>query len=141
MTRFHSWESYAFQWVKAECEMIQVQPGVYFHPNSPSYGQFWMRKMISFDKVRITNAKYKSDNHFVLQSMHKYQPRIHFLEVYQFRMTHLDVIIIFNFKVSKEIENIQQVINQPIDLSQPGTTSFTFCQTEFIAVTWECDKI
>ena len=135
MTSSHSWESYAFQWVIAGCETIQGQPGVYFHPNSPSYGQFWMRKMISFDKVRITNAKYKYDNHFVLQSMHKYQPRIHFLEVNQFQMMHLDIIIKFYFRVSKEIENIQQVINHPIDFSQPGITSFTFRQTEFIAVT------
>ena len=91
--------------------------------------------MIPFDKVRITNAKYKPENHFVLQSMHKYQPRIHFLEVNQLTTTHRDVIIIFYFKVSKEIENIQQVINQPIDLSQPGITSFIFHQIEFIAVT------
>ena len=88
MTSSHFWESNAFQWVMAECETILVQPRVYFHRNSPSYGQFWMRNMISFDKLRITNAKFKSENHFVLQSMHKYQPRIHFLEVNQLQMTH-----------------------------------------------------
>ncbi|XP_070539978.1 uncharacterized protein [Ptychodera flava] len=46
------------------------------HPDSPAFGEFWMRTKISFAKVKITNNKDNLGTHTVLHSMHKYTPVI-----------------------------------------------------------------
>ncbi|XP_055039875.2 T-box brain protein 1 [Misgurnus anguillicaudatus] len=57
---------------------------VYIHPDSPNTGAHWMRQEISFGKLKLTNNKGASSNStqmIVLQSLHKYQPRIHVIEI------------------------------------------------------------
>ncbi|XP_017333173.1 T-box brain protein 1 [Ictalurus punctatus] len=57
---------------------------VYMHPDSPNTGAHWMRQEISFGKLKLTNNKGASNNSgqmVVLQSLHKYQPRVHLVEV------------------------------------------------------------
>ncbi|XP_062869502.1 T-box brain protein 1 [Trichomycterus rosablanca] len=57
---------------------------VYMHPDSPNTGAHWMRQEISFGKLKLTNNKGASNNNgqmVVLQSLHKYQPRVHLVEV------------------------------------------------------------
>ncbi|XP_069041782.1 T-box transcription factor TBX21 isoform X2 [Lepisosteus oculatus] len=81
----HHWRYQGGKWVqcgKAEGNM----PGnrMYMHPDSPNSGAHWMRQEISFGKLKLTNNKGSSNNvaqMIVLQSLHKYQPRLHVVEV------------------------------------------------------------
>ncbi|KAJ3592243.1 hypothetical protein NHX12_007371 [Muraenolepis orangiensis] len=85
---------------------------VYMHPDSPNTGAHWMRQEISFGKLKLTNNKGASNNTgqmVVLQSLHKYQPRLHVVEVNE---------------------------DGTEDSSRPGSVqTFTFTETQFIAVT------
>uniref|UniRef100_A0AAY4CYQ0 T-box domain-containing protein n=1 Tax=Denticeps clupeoides TaxID=299321 RepID=A0AAY4CYQ0_9TELE len=81
----HHWRYQGGKWVqcgKAEGNM----PGnrTYMHPDSPNTGAHWMRQELSFSKLKLTNNKGSSNNvaqMIVLQSLHKYQPRLHIAEV------------------------------------------------------------
>ncbi|PNJ66438.1 T-box transcription factor TBX21 isoform X2 [Pongo pygmaeus] len=81
----HHWRYQSGKWVqcgKAEGSM----PGnrLYVHPDSPNTGAHWMRQEVSFGKLKLTNNKGASNNvtqMIVLQSLHKYQPRLHIVEV------------------------------------------------------------
>uniref|UniRef100_A0A6I8P8V1 T-box domain-containing protein n=1 Tax=Ornithorhynchus anatinus TaxID=9258 RepID=A0A6I8P8V1_ORNAN len=53
-------------------------PGrVHFHPDSPAKGAQWMRQIVSFDKLKLTNNVLDDNGHIILNSMHRYQPRFH----------------------------------------------------------------
>ncbi|KAM6115111.1 T-box transcription factor TBX10 [Pterocles gutturalis] len=53
-------------------------PGrVHFHPDSPAKGEQWMRQIVSFDKLKLTNNLLDDNGHIILNSMHRYQPRFH----------------------------------------------------------------
>ncbi|KAM4715624.1 LOW QUALITY PROTEIN: T-box transcription factor TBX21 [Anableps anableps] len=81
----HHWRYQGGKWVqcgKAESNM----PGnrMYMHPDSPNSGAHWMRQEVSFSKLKLTNNKGSTNNvaqMIVLQSLHKYQPRLHIVEV------------------------------------------------------------
>nr|XP_020460476.1 T-box transcription factor TBX21 [Monopterus albus] len=81
----HHWRYQGGKWVqcgKAEGNM----PGnrMYMHPDSPNTGTHWMRQEVSFSKLKLTNNKGSTNNvtqMIVLQSLHKYQPRLHIVEV------------------------------------------------------------
>ncbi|XP_061665919.1 T-box transcription factor TBX21 [Syngnathoides biaculeatus] len=80
----HHWRYQGGKWVqcgKAEGNM----PGnrMYVHPDSPNTGAHWMRQEVSFSKLKLTNNKGGTNNvaqMIVLQSLHKYQPRLHVVE-------------------------------------------------------------
>ena len=39
-------------------------PGrVYIHPDSPALGEEWMRQVVSFDKVKLTNNELDQQGH------------------------------------------------------------------------------
>uniref|UniRef100_A0A3Q4GWZ4 Eomesodermin homolog b n=1 Tax=Neolamprologus brichardi TaxID=32507 RepID=A0A3Q4GWZ4_NEOBR len=85
---------------------------IYIHPESPNTGAHWMRQEISFSKLKLTNNKGTSHNTsqmIVLQSLHKYQPRLHIVEV-----------------TEDGVEDLN---------SDLKTQCFTFPETQFIAVT------
>ncbi|KAM6910694.1 eomesodermin homolog b [Xenentodon cancila] len=85
---------------------------VYIHPESPNTGAHWMRQEISFSKLKLTNNKgtsHSTSQMIVLQSLHKYQPRLHIVEV-----------------TDDGIEDIN---------SDVKSQCFTFPETQFIAVT------
>ena len=51
---------------------------IYLHPQSPNTGSFWMKDEILFGKLKLTNNKQNTDGcQIILNSMHKYIPRIH----------------------------------------------------------------
>ncbi|XP_048455945.1 MAX dimerization protein MGA a isoform X3 [Rhincodon typus] len=82
---------------------------VYIHPNSPSSGSYWMRQPISFYKLKLTNNTLDQEGHIILHSMHRYLPRLHVIPT-----------------------------DKPTDvipLNGPNVLTFTFPQTEFVAVT------
>ncbi|XP_056300035.1 eomesodermin homolog b [Pseudoliparis swirei] len=85
---------------------------VYIHPESPNTGVHWMRQEISFSKLKLTNNKgtsHSTSQMMVLQSLHKYQPRLHIVEV------------------------SEDGAEEPG--SDAPTQSFTFPENQFIAVT------
>ncbi|XP_006788097.1 eomesodermin homolog a isoform X1 [Neolamprologus brichardi] len=85
---------------------------VYVHPESPNTGAHWMRQEISFSKLKLTNNKGANNNNtqmIVLQSLHKYQPRLHIVEVTE--------------------DGVEDMSNEA------RTQTFTFPENQFIAVT------
>ncbi|KAM4697603.1 T-box brain protein 1 [Rhinophrynus dorsalis] len=107
------WRFQGGKWVPCGKADTNVQGNrVYMHPDSPNTGAHWMRQEISFGKMKLTNNKGASNNNgqmVVLQSLHKYQPRLHVVEVNE---------------------------DGTEDTSQPGRVqTFTFPETQFIAVT------
>ncbi|KAM8967859.1 eomesodermin homolog [Pelodytes ibericus] len=85
---------------------------VYVHPESPNTGAHWMRQEISFGKLKLTNNKGANNNNtqmIVLQSLHKYQPRLHIVEVSE-----------------DGVEDLND---------SAKTQTFTFPENQFIAVT------
>ncbi|XP_063054076.1 eomesodermin homolog b [Engraulis encrasicolus] len=85
---------------------------VYVHPESPNTGAHWMRQEISFGKLKLTNNKGASSTNsqmVVLQSLHKYQPRLHIVEVGE-----------------DGVEDLNR---------ESKTQTFTFPENQFIAVT------
>ncbi|RXN07854.1 T-box transcription factor TBX22 [Labeo rohita] len=66
------------QWMVAgNTDHSCVPPHLYVHPDSPCSGETWMRQVISFDRVKLTNNEMDDKGHIILKSMHKYRPRIH----------------------------------------------------------------
>ena len=51
------------------------------HPDSPLTGSQWSKHIISFHKLKITNNPFDRAGHIVLNSMQKYIPRLHLVEV------------------------------------------------------------
>lgn len=82
---------------------------VYVHPDSPNYGLYWSRDPITFAQVKLTN-KTTGKGHVLLNSLHKYEPRIHIVKV--------------------EVGDVG-----PRGQAQKIIKSFTFPPTQFIAVT------
>ncbi|XP_024430290.2 T-box transcription factor TBX10 [Desmodus rotundus] len=85
-------------------------PGrVHFHPDSPAKGAQWMRQIVSFDKLKLTNNLLDDNGHIILSSMHRYQPRFH-------------VVFVDPRKDSERY-------------AQENFKSFIFTETQFTAVT------
>jgi hypothetical protein len=80
-------------------------PSVYVHPESPARGLHWMKQTVVFDKVKLTNNETNPGGQLVLNSMHKYRPRIRIIPV------------------------------QENETKDTNAVEITFPETEFIAVT------
>ncbi|XP_073252631.1 T-box transcription factor TBX20-like isoform X4 [Porites lutea] len=83
---------------------------LYMHPESPFSGEQLLKQIISFEKVKLTNNELDQSGHIVLNSMHKYQPRVHIVR----KRDHTAAVI---------------------DLNSNGAKTFEFPETSFIAVT------
>ncbi|XP_012279138.1 T-box transcription factor TBX20 [Orussus abietinus] len=53
---------------------------LYVHPDSPFTSEQLLKQVVSFEKVKLTNNDMDRHGHLVLNSMHKYQPRIHLVK-------------------------------------------------------------
>ncbi|XP_025790103.1 T-box transcription factor TBX22 [Puma concolor] len=101
------------QWMVAgNTDHSCITPRFYVHPDSPCSGETWMRQIISFDRLKLTNNEMDDKGHIILQSMHKYKPRVHVMEQ--------------DSKV--DLSRIQSL---PIE----GVKTFLFKETEFTTVT------
>ncbi|XP_078276990.1 eomesodermin homolog b isoform X1 [Rhinoraja longicauda] len=107
------WRFQGGKWVTCGKADNNIQGNrAYVHPESPNTGAHWMRQEISFGKLKLTNNKGATNNStqmVVLQSLHKYQPQLHIVEV--------------NEDGAEDIS----------DSSKAQT--YTFPETQFIAVT------
>ncbi|KAF9415959.1 hypothetical protein HW555_006591 [Spodoptera exigua] len=85
---------------------------LYPHPDSPFSGDQLRKQVVSFEKVKLTNNEMDKNGQLVLNSMHKYQPRIHL------------------------VLRREGAINAPItDLEQEEFKTFIFPECVFTAVT------
>ena len=85
---------------------------MYRHPDSPNYGSHWTKEPISFAKVKLTN-KTSSDGQIMLNSLHKYEPRVHVVRVSSQQQAQLP----------GHVEHVEEVFTR------------SFPPTQFIAVT------
>ncbi|XKL61072.1 hypothetical protein PGB90_008129 [Kerria lacca] len=53
---------------------------LYMHPDSPFTGEQLRKQIVSFEKVKLTNNELDKHGQIVLNSMHRYQPRIHLVK-------------------------------------------------------------
>jgi hypothetical protein len=69
------------RWVVAGKADPEMPKRMYIHPDSPSTGEQWMQKVVSFHKLKLTNNI--SDKHgfvsFHFVSLFKYFPHEHYL--------------------------------------------------------------
>lgn len=107
----HRWKYVNGEWVPGGKPEPQTPSCVYIHPDSPNFGAHWMKAAVSFNKVKLTNklngggqvmrrvlllpalrkekkvTEYCSRYSFacvfqvMLNSLHKYEPRIHIVRV------------------------------------------------------------
>ncbi|KAG1714056.1 T-box transcription factor TBX1 [Nymphon striatum] len=102
---------YAFHsssWVVAGKADPNMPPRIHVHPDSPARGSQWMKQIVSFDKLKLTNNQLDDNGHIILNSMHRYQPRFHVVYI---NPKHEDPSATDNFK------------------------TFLFAETKFTAVT------
>uniref|UniRef100_UPI00358E9AAD T-box transcription factor T n=1 Tax=Myxine glutinosa TaxID=7769 RepID=UPI00358E9AAD len=76
----HRWKYVNGEWVAGGKPEPQPPSCVYIHPDSPNFGAHWMRAPVSFCKVKLSN-KMNGSGQIMLNSLHKYQPRMHIVRV------------------------------------------------------------
>ncbi|XP_077868545.1 T-box transcription factor TBX20 [Saccoglossus kowalevskii] len=75
---------YAFHsssWLVAGQGDPEMPGRIHVHPDSPARGSIWMKQIVSFDKLKLTNNLLDDNGHIILNSMHRYQPRFHVVHV------------------------------------------------------------
>ncbi|KAH9424035.1 T-box transcription factor tbx20 [Dermatophagoides pteronyssinus] len=86
---------------------------LYVHPDTPYSIEQLRKQVISFEKVKLTNNEMDKSGHIILNSMHRYQPRVHLI-----------------------IRKNPQYFNMPItDIESELHRTFVFPETVFTAVT------
>ncbi|KAI5624717.1 T-box 22 isoform X1, partial [Silurus asotus] len=101
------------QWMVAgNTDHSSFTPRLYIHPDSPCSGETWMRQVISFDRVKLTNNEMDDKGHIILQSMHKYKPHVHVV-------------------VHEPSLDVSQIAALPAE----GVCTFSFPETQFTTVT------
>lgn len=115
-------------WVVAGKADPVAPPRIHVHPDSPAKGSHWMKQIVSFDKVKLTNNQLDDNGHIILNSMHRYQPRVHVLYIppRDNRTT--------ESKDNKGGENTSKSDND-VDKEIQMFKTFSFPETKFMAVT------
>ncbi|KAG5885375.1 hypothetical protein JTB14_023762 [Gonioctena quinquepunctata] len=76
----HRWKYVNGEWVPGGKAEVPPSNPIYIHPESPNFGAHWMKESISFAKVKLTN-KSNGTGQIMLNSLHKYEPRVHLVRV------------------------------------------------------------
>ena len=76
----HRWKYVNGEWLAGGKAEPPPHHPVYVHPDSPNFGGHWQNDQINFAKVKLTN-KTKGAGQIMLNSLHKYEPRIHIVQV------------------------------------------------------------
>ncbi|KAL7389187.1 hypothetical protein ABVT39_028064 [Epinephelus coioides] len=113
-------DQYRYRWSTTKWEVSgraehQAQGLIraFSHHYSPCQGSDWMGSLVSFYKLKLTNNVQDQDGHITLNSMHRYIPRLHVIPV---------------------PDGVAPTPDQPVVVG-PECMTFTFPQTEFMAVT------
>ncbi|KAL6095587.1 uncharacterized protein ACO6RY_09483 [Pungitius sinensis] len=111
---------YKYRWSSTKWEITgraeqqgQCLSRAFSHHYSPSLGSEWMNTLVSFYKLKLTNQPQDLDGYAVLHSLHRYIPRLHVIPV---------------------PDGNAPSPAQPVIMG-PESMTFTFPQTEFMAVT------
>ncbi|XP_072521066.1 T-box transcription factor TBX3 [Salminus brasiliensis] len=101
------------RWMVAGKADPEMPKRMYIHPDSPATGEQWMSKVVNFHKLKLTNNISDQHGFTILNSMHKYQPRLHIVRA-----------------------------NDVLQLPYSTFKTYVFPETEFMAVTaYQNDKI
>lgn len=97
----HRWKYVNGEWIPGGKAEVPPPNAIYIHPESPNFGAHWMKEPISFAKVllppkilgtqenlqqysqfqvKLTN-KCNGTGQIMLNSLHKYEPRVHLVKV------------------------------------------------------------
>jgi len=76
------WKYINGEWLAGGKSEPPPRAALYTHPDSPNYGSHWSKEPINFQRVKLTN-KICSKGKIMLNSLHKYEPRIHVVKVDQ----------------------------------------------------------
>ncbi|XP_021933935.1 brachyury protein [Zootermopsis nevadensis] len=76
----HRWKYVNGEWVPGGKAEVPPPNPIYMHPESPNFGAHWMKEPVSFAKVKLTN-KTNGNGQIMLNSLHKYEPRVHLVKV------------------------------------------------------------
>lgn len=113
-------DQYRYRWSTSKWEVngpaehqAQGLIRAFSHHYSPARGSDWMGTLVSFYKLKLTNFSQDHAGHIILHSMHRYIPRLHVIPV-----PDGDIL----------------TPDQPVVMG-PESMTFTFPQTEFMAVT------
>uniref|UniRef100_A0A914HAV6 T-box domain-containing protein n=1 Tax=Globodera rostochiensis TaxID=31243 RepID=A0A914HAV6_GLORO len=71
------WKFHNSRWTVAGKADPEGPKPLHIHPDSPATGEHWMSKGANFNRIKVTNNMTNRNEFTVLNSMHKYQPRIH----------------------------------------------------------------
>ncbi|XP_071801576.1 T-box transcription factor T homolog [Asterias amurensis] len=74
------WKYVNGEWVPGGKPDSPPPSTAYIHPDSPNFGAHWMKQCVSFSKVKLSN-KLNGTGQIMLNSLHKYEPRIHVIRV------------------------------------------------------------
>ncbi|XP_022521980.2 T-box transcription factor TBX3 [Astyanax mexicanus] len=101
------------RWMVAGKADPEMPKRMYIHPDSPATGEQWMSKTVNFNKLKLTNNISDQHGFTILNSMHKYQPRLHIVRA-----------------------------NDVLQLPYSTFKTYVFPETQFMAVTaYQNDKI
>ncbi|XP_025114460.1 T-box transcription factor TBX1-A-like [Pomacea canaliculata] len=64
-------------WVVTGVADLDMPGRIHVHPDSPATGAEWMKNVVSFSKLKLTNNRLDDNGYIILNSMRKYQPRFH----------------------------------------------------------------
>lgn len=77
----HRWKYVNGEWAPGGKSEPSSSKSLYVHPESPNFGAHWMKDYITFSKAKLTNKPTNQPGQVVLNSLHKYQPKIHVIRV------------------------------------------------------------
>lgn len=77
----HRWKYVNGEWVPGGKAEPSSSKSLYVHPDSPHFGSHWMKDYITFSRAKVTNKPTNQQGQVVLNSLHKYQPKIHVIKV------------------------------------------------------------
>lgn len=63
MCPFYRYVYHSSKWMVAGNADSPVPPRVYIHPDSLASGDTWMRQVVSFDKLKLTNNELDDQGH------------------------------------------------------------------------------
>lgn len=77
----HRWKYVNGEWAPGGKSEPSPSKSLYVHPEAPNFGAHWMKDPITFSKAKLTNKPTMQAGQVVLNSLHKYQPRVHVIRV------------------------------------------------------------
>ncbi|KAM4809514.1 T-box protein VegT-B-like [Rhinophrynus dorsalis] len=95
-------DNFRYKWNKNQWEAAgKSEPHppcrTYVHPDSPAPGAHWMKDVICFQKLKLTNNTLDQQGHIILHSMHRYKPRFHVVQSDDMYNTRWGLLQVFSF--------------------------------------------